>query len=168
MYELFPTGLILCQFFGISMFKSAPLAILLISTGINAHALDISNLFDRLASTPKDSSMTIDAVLERLSEQQNKNLPKMVGEDIRFDKVAVSSGKHLSRHYTMLNNQSPEENKKEFNKNISPALKNQICEDKNLQVFFKHGVSVSYKYRDKEGADVGNVEVTPSDCSQEI
>lgn len=142
----------------------------LIGIAVNAQAIELGHVFDwghsiaPFTAATDRSGVNVDAVLEKISEQENTTLPKMVNETVRFDKVAAQPGKRFVRQYTLLNNLSIGANKRQFAESMLPTLKSVMCSDKSLTMYFKYGVSVIQQYQSQDGQEIGSIQVVPSDC----
>jgi hypothetical protein len=145
------------------MIRSVLVPLLLITT-VNAHAMNIGHMFMEMASLPNHEGQSVDAVLAQVSEQQNRNLPRVLNEDKRLDKVIALPGQHFIRQYTILSDLSGKGSRTELNNSPQASLKNEICSDKSLAMFFKSGVLVTYQYQSQNGKEIGKIDVSPSDC----
>lgn len=140
------------------------IAPMLLTIVVDAHAVSFRDVFGGIAGMQGDGGTNIDRVLEKISERENRKLPQVIEKNIRLDKVTADPGAKLTYHYTMLNQLSAEESAAEFNKTLAPQLKTQVCGNKNLEMFFRNGVTVSYTYQTQEGHQIGKVDVAPADC----
>ena len=97
----------------------------------------------------KPDHMTQEDLLE-LSEDMNKECPKMVAENVRLDSTSIESGKRMVYTYTMLKvdpNALTEENLN----NMKQSLLQHYKTAKDFAIFRKNHVEVIFIYKDNEG-----------------
>jgi len=108
--------------------------------------------------------MTVDEALVKIVDQINKQLPMSVDRDTRWDSTQAGPGRAFTYHYTIVTARAAEVDTAGFNKAMSSHLRNSVCSNPDMQVFFKNGVTVSYSYRSNEGRHISKVTITPRDC----
>jgi hypothetical protein len=141
------------------------LALLLAGVATLAQAGTFGNMVGALAgrsSGPSDDR-SIDAALENLSAHMNRKVPMLVDPETRLDRVSAESGHKLSYHYT-LTSVPRSMSATEFTRLVRPALQQRLCASSEMQAFLKHGVTISYVYRDVSGKPLGSTQFKPSDC----
>lgn len=140
--------------------------IVLFSISLVAQAAGIGNFFGALMgkSGAIESESALDDVLVKVSQQMNKKMPIPVDNDTRLDSVSTVPGKHLIYHYTLVNVNASDVSADTFHAVIEPQLKSRLCANTDMQNFLKHGVTVSYLYKDKNGQPVGGAKFAPSEC----
>lgn len=148
----------------------ASLTSCLFMTAVNAYAIELgSSLFGSslvgMASESRRSSIDLQSVLTRISEKENRSLPKLINEDIRLDKLVADEGSRMIKQFTLLNDASVGKFAEKYMKGEADLLKNEVCSEKSSSMFLKHGVSVTHQYSDYKGQPVREVKVSPSDCS---
>jgi hypothetical protein len=120
----------------------------------------VGKAIGKSAATDSD----IEKILVRASDQVNKNLPMAVDKETRWDNVTPGPGRRFTFNYTLVSTAKADLDVAYFFRVMTPTVKNGACSNKDMEIFFKYGVTVSYAYRVKEGFSVGRVEVTPRDC----
>lgn len=108
--------------------------------------------------------MTVDEALVRVVDQLNKQLPMTVDRDTRLDTTQAGPGRAFTYHYTMVTARASEIDTTVFYRAMSSHLRNSVCTNPDMQVFFQNGVTVSYSYRGSDGRHVTKVVITPRDC----
>ncbi len=88
----------------------------------------------------------------------------MVDKETRLDTTVGGPGKKFTYLYTFVNYSSQEISWQNLNSSLSQNIRNGACSAKEMEVFFKNGVQVIYKYRGKDGLIIGDIIVNPSDC----
>lgn len=88
----------------------------------------------------------------------------MVDKETQLDSTIGGPGKKFTYLYTLVNFSSQEISWQQFNNSLSTNLRNSVCSSKEMEVFFKNGVQVVYKYRGKDGVIIGDIVINPSDC----
>lgn len=144
---------------------------LIIALPLSAQAIDFGHMADfdhqlaPWAAMSARSDLNIDSVLQTLSEQENRALPRMVSGTMRFDKVTAQPGKRLVRHYTLLDYRDRQASEAAFATYMS---KHEICADPRVAMYVKYGVGMTYQYQNLAGQEIGKVQVAPSDCKNPV
>ncbi len=153
------------------MMSRPALPLLILTMTLSAHAVELGHVLDfgrhasvPLSALPDRSGMGIDEVLNQLSEQENRQLPRMINAEMRLDRTVAKPGKHFIRQYTLLNGASAQSNRTQFDTVIMPDLKNAMCRDQNVTMLLKNGVAVTYQYHSNDAQPIGSVELAPSAC----
>lgn len=103
-------------------------------------------------------------VLTKTANQMNGRLPMMVDKETRLDTTVGGPGKKFTYLYTFVNYSSQEISSQKLNSSLSQNIRNGACSAKEMEVFFKNDVQVTYKYRGKDGLIIGDIIVNPGDC----
>jgi hypothetical protein len=111
--------------------------------------------------------MSVDRVLQKISEKENSQLPRLIDPETRLDNVTAGPGHRITYHYTILHALGADGNIAKLNGLPATERKDQMCGDKQVQLFFKSGVTVSYQYRTQDGSEEGKIAVAPSDCNSD-
>lgn len=152
------------------MLRSSILTITLVSINLPAHAfglsVDLGNVFSQLASQSgtQTSADTVDQVLQQLSAELNQKTPMKIDSVTRLDRVSAEPGRHFTYHYTVVPSPDAGNTRIDFSREIKPQLKSQLCSSPDTLKFLKNGVTLAYQYQDQSGHDLGDAELTPSDC----
>ena len=109
------------------------------------------------------SDAEINSLLNKTASDLNKQLPMMVDSETRLDS-SIGLNKSFKYNYTMVNYKAEEVNRSEFNKIMQPRLVNMVCTTKELDVFTKNGIPVTYNYYGKNGKNIATITVSPSQC----
>ncbi len=108
--------------------------------------------------------VTVDEAIVEMANKLNKQLPMAVDRDTRWDSISPGVGRQFTYYYTFVNLQSQEFDRAAWHREASSILRNKVCTNPDMEVFFKNGVSISYSYQGKDGGHVGKVTLSPSDC----
>jgi len=108
--------------------------------------------------------VTIDEAIVKMANELNKQLPMAVDRDTRLDSISPGVGRQFTYYYTFVNSRSQDFDRAAWHREVSHLLRNKVCTNTDMEVFFKNGVSVSYSYQGKDGGHVGKVTISPSDC----
>lgn len=131
-----------------------------------AHAGPFNNFMDGLSGGWNDGgqSRNLDQTLASVSAHLNRDVPITVDADTRLDRVTSEPGHKLTYHYTLTSIESKDIKRSEFLKLVRPPLQARLCESNEMRGFLKHGVTISYQYRSKDGHPLGTARFTASDC----
>jgi hypothetical protein len=105
----------------------------------------------------------IDEALLKTASEINSKLPMMVDSETRLDST-VGLNKSFRYNYTLINYASSSVSASELNSALGQKLINNVCTSKEMQVFVKNGVTVSYAYFGNDGNQVTIISVAPSQC----
>lgn len=108
-------------------------------------------------TTPEDINKALAAEVDKV----NKDLPKMVQQNIRWDKVVAGDMK-IEYDFTATVSQVSDLDRPKLSEAIRPQMVAMYCSQ--LRSFAKHGVSASVHLRDTEHMDLVSVEMNSSDC----
>ena len=104
--------------------------------------------------------------INEIANETNKNLPTMVDSDTRLESVSAESGKVYKYHYTLLNVDKRNFNAANFSENQKQTILSGINSIKNksgFNFFNENNVTFSYSYNDKNGENLLNISILPSD-----
>jgi hypothetical protein len=111
----------------------------------------------------KTSEEKIDAELLQTASKLNERLPMMVDAETRWDST-VGIDKTMRYNYTLINYSASNLPVQEFRGALEAKLVNNVCTTKEMQVFVKNGVTVTYAYYGNEGKEITVIAVEPSRC----
>lgn len=109
-------------------------------------------------------AMSPEQALVKLVDQMNKQLPMALDRDTRWDTSQAGPGRRLTYNYTIVSARAAEIDSTFFYQAMSSHLRSSVCTKPDMQIFFKHGVTLSYSYRGSDGGYVGKVDISPRDC----
>ena len=92
-------------------------------------------------------------LLKISADVMNKNLPTMIDEELRHDKVEAK-GKSLIFRYTLIHFTEKEMSADKLKKLMEEDTKKSICRDKDSQMMFKKGIVIVYDYADKNAKHI--------------
>ncbi len=149
------------------------LAVPLMALALNAHAgggvgaifgAVIGGVVGSTVGKSVGQSMSVDDALLKAVDQVNKKLPMTVDRDTRWDSTEAGPGLRFTYNYTIVTVLAAEVDAVGFYQEISSRLRSSVCGSPDMQVFFKHGVTVSYSYRGNDGLHISKVDIAPRDC----
>ena len=99
--------------------------------------------------------------LRQLERKLNKDLPKQLDEITILKKVEALSGKEIRYHYTILLDEL-EITELEIMQQKQSMIKS-LKQENNMELFKKHGVTMSYTYETQQGKHLFDITITPED-----
>jgi hypothetical protein len=108
---------------------------------------------------------TIDAALLHTASEMNKTLPMMVDAETRLDST-TGINRTIRYNYTMVNYTVADLDPAQFKQSMEPTIVNKVCTTKEMQVFVRNKVPVSFAYYDKQGKQITVITVPSSSCEQ--
>lgn len=109
-----------------------------------------------------NDDFNIDRALLKISERENASLPRLVIPGTRLDRVSAEPGQRIAYHFTLLNAGGTSNGNRPHRPD--DVVRQEMCGDQHLAMFYKNGVTVEYHYRTGEGSDAGRVDAKPADC----
>jgi hypothetical protein len=106
---------------------------------------------------------TINSSLMNAASELNKKAPMMVDTGTRLDS-AIGMNKQLKYNYTAINTLAEDIDVAQFNSTMQTTITNKVCTSKEMEMFMKNGVSVTYAYNDKNGKQLAVITVEQSQC----
>lgn len=120
-------------------------------------------LFLTLSSCTQKS---YDTEINEIVDGTNKNLPTMVDSETRFESVSAESGKVYKYHYTLINAEKRNFDVANFSEKQKQTILSGINDLKNksgFKFFIENNVTFAYSYDDKNGENLLNILISPSD-----
>lgn len=108
--------------------------------------------------------LTVDEALVKVVDQINKQLPRTVDSDTRWDATEAGPGRRFTYQYTIVAARAAEVDAAWFYQNMSSNLRNSVCTNQDMSVFFKNGVTVVYSYRGRDSRHITKIELSPQNC----
>jgi len=108
--------------------------------------------------------MSVEQALVKVCNQVNQQLPMMVDKETRWDNTTPGPGRRFTYNYTFFTATARDVDVNYFYQAMTPKLRNDVCSSKDLEVFFKNDVTLSYSYRGRDGVHIGKIDITPRDC----
>ncbi|TAA41707.1 hypothetical protein [Corallincola spongiicola] len=111
----------------------------------------------------KASSASSQADLQWIADQMNAKLPKMVGENMSFDQVAVRPD-GFQFIYTLVDYAAEEIDTAHYQTVVEEHFVSSYCTAPQMRVFYEQGINVLATYKGKNGGILANVAVNRSAC----
>ena len=100
-----------------------------------------------------EKSMPLADTLQFTAKTLNKDLPKMMDEELRFDHVDAK-GKKMIFVYTLVHQTRWSMPSKNLRDLIYDDIKSQVCSDKESQGLLERGMVVAYQYSGKDNKPI--------------
>jgi hypothetical protein len=91
----------------------------------------------------------------------NKNCPLLVDQETRLDKSELLPNNVLKYNFTLVNQKKEDINMNGFRAAITPGIVYYVKTAPDLKMYRDNGSTIVYSYKDKNGAFVLKVSVTP-------
>ena len=114
----------------------------------------------------RNSDEEISKTLVETAKLQKKSLPVMVDDVTRWDDAIAGPGKNWTYMYTIVVPESKNLNNQKINDYLGNKLRNTVCTQKEMELFVKHDVKLTYIYHDLEGNLIGKVDFNAGDCKK--
>ncbi len=108
----------------------------------------------------------LEAELKNAAQELNRQSPIQIDEFTRLDSAATLGKTNFIYHYTLLEIDKAEVNLDTVNKYLRPDIINTIKNSPELKVYRDNGITMDYKYYDKNGAFALEISVTPEIYNQ--
>jgi hypothetical protein len=93
----------------------------------------------------------------------NKELPIMLDAETRLDST-IGSNRKVRYNFTLVNYRAEEVNASALAQGMKPALVQVVCTRKEMEIYVKNDIPVTYAYYGKEGKKVTSITVHASSC----
>jgi hypothetical protein len=103
--------------------------------------------------------------LADIAEATNKNLPMMVDEETRFDKIEHEKNTLIYR-FTLVNHASSQIDKEAFGKSIVLDVVPRTCNNEKLTVLFANDITLKFVYYGNDNVQLTEFDIHPSDCQE--
>lgn len=108
-------------------------------------------------------SAAVQTTLKKVAEEVNKSCPMTVDSETRLDNTLFKPESTLQYNYTLVNYEKEELNADTLVNSMRPNILNLIKTNPDLESLRKLDVTFEYSYRDKKGASVCQIVITPED-----
>lgn len=98
--------------------------------------------------------------LQKVAVDLNRLTPKMVNQITRWEKTTTGPGHNLTYHYTFLTDQQLAA------ADMVSKTTTSACSSPDLKVYFGEGVTIHWRYTDKNGKFLHETTVRPVDCKR--
>ena len=105
----------------------------------------------------------LDSVLIKAASKINANLPMMVDSETRLDST-IGINKEFRYNYTLINYSANEIDPKAIVDAMQDKLINNVCTSKDMAIFVKNSIPVTYAYFGKNGKEIAVITISPSQC----
>ncbi len=104
---------------------------------------------------------TIDELLNKAVSELNKTCPMMIDKMTRLDSASVLSNQEIQYNCTILPPENTSIDVGQLKTNMEPVIINSVKTNTELNKYRDRKVTVSYSYKDKNGAFLFKVSVPP-------
>ena len=98
------------------------------------------------------------------AETLNKDLPMIIDEELRFDRVEAKKNK-MTFHYTLVHLTDKDISAEKLKSLLYEDLKSQACAEKDFKVLLKKGMLLDYHYVGKDKNDITTFSFEAKTCS---
>jgi len=108
----------------------------------------------------------IDAALIKMASEINKQLPMMIDADTRLDST-VGINRTVRYNYTLVKYAAEELEALALEQAMKPKLINNVCTSKEMEIFAKNNIPVTYAYYGKNGKQITVITIPSSSCKHD-
>jgi hypothetical protein len=105
-----------------------------------------------------------DEHLQNAAEHANRDLPKMVDDVTRLDRVAAEPGKRMVFFNTLTSYRTPEVDLARFYSEFAPRIRSSACGNVDTRRMLDGGVTMEWTYKGSDRGHIGSVRATIKDC----
>jgi type II secretory pathway pseudopilin PulG len=118
------------------------------------------------ATSGNSSSRTIHEDLKEAEEYANSifQLPVMIDEETRMDRIYASRDNKMNYDYTLINYMSYELEWSELDSLIRPILENSFCNDSSFEYYRTENIPMKWNYYGNDRNIIGSIELSRSNC----
>ncbi len=119
---------------------------------------------DKVAHSQLDRALArIENQLSDLAIETNKDLPKMLSADLRFDKFVSRGNRTLEYIFTCTTIDKKLVTRTSDEGSHTSAMLNTILTNPNMEPFTKNGVTFIFTYLDQNGSELASDRITPDE-----
>jgi hypothetical protein len=112
-----------------------------------------------------DGEASVEAALVDACKQYNKTLPLMLDSEMRADTMVPEPLNAIVYHYTFVKQKKGELDARSIVEKIRPRVVNGYKTDASMKTLREAGVTLKYRYYDKDGSFVTEIVVKASDLN---
>ena len=109
---------------------------------------------------------SFDKVMMNAASELNKTCPIMVDQETRLDNAVALPGNILQYNYTLVHMVKDSINLQDMQNYLTPVIINNVKTNPDLKIYRDHKTTMAYYYKDKNGAFVFKITVTPEQYGQ--
>ncbi|MFA5262159.1 MAG: hypothetical protein WC450_13130 [Candidatus Omnitrophota bacterium] len=102
-------------------------------------------------------SVLADEEIMSVVNEMNSQLPKMLDNDTRMERIEGGPGKRLTYVCTLVNYSSKDISKAIFDQEVAPYVKQGLQTDRTLYPLFRKGITIVYRYLGNDGVYISEV-----------
>lgn len=140
-----------------------PLMVIVAIIAVKGHWLDSGSIILPTGERVDPKDLKSQTVLKSIADQLNKLLPKMVDHKTELQSVEAREGE-LKYNYIKINATANQFNSEQFMDKMKRQAVDLACHT-DMEVFFANGVNARYSFRGKDNKLIGEIVVTPAQCS---
>lgn len=114
-------------------------------------------------SEPNDDLDTRELIRRGISEV-NRDAPQMVDAGTRLDSASTDGGDQFFYNYTLVTLASDEADPSGFDA-FAQDLKGRVCSSPDLMLYISRGITLTYRYHGRDGAEILRVPFDAATCS---
>lgn len=107
------------------------------------------------------SSFMHDQVMMKMASELNEVCPIMADKETRLDNAVALPENTFQYNYTLMNWEKDAMNIEDFENYMTPQVLNNIKTNPDMKLFREAKVKLAYNYKDKNGAFVTKITITP-------
>ena len=104
----------------------------------------------------------LNSELVSLAEEANKTMPQTIDKETRLDKMVAQPNDTLEYQYTLINVAKADVDLAVMKKTAEPSILENVKTNPDLKYFRDKKITLTYSYKDKNGADLFKIEATPA------
>lgn len=104
---------------------------------------------------------SLEKMMTKVANEMNKDCPQMVDSETRLDNATVIPPDIFQYNYTLINIEKGDLDTSIVKENLSPNIINFVRTSSEMKAVREKKVTVNYNYRDKNGAYVFRISVSP-------
>lgn len=115
-------------------------------------------------SSTSTNKPDLEAVLAATINLINQDLPKMMDNNTRLDRTLLEPGKKFTYLVTLVNSARSDINITALDNAFRTHFRKHVCTNVKMQSYLKGGVTIIYRYQDKNGEVIADIAGNWNDC----
>jgi competence protein ComGC len=97
------------------------------------------------------------AIIQKMADQANAQLPKMIDDQTRFDEIVVIDSNNLKYKYTFIAHEKDDIDIENFVREMKPNLIDSYNTGEQFKILRENHIAILYEYYDKAGVLVASI-----------
>jgi len=119
---------------------------------------------DKIIPTQKEVEKILIEGFKKAAKKVNRNVPKMIDQDTRLDKVTVGPGAKATYHYSFPKYSSQEISQDWLQTNLRPVVMKNVCSNEEMKPSIEYGGIYIFSYSGNDKIEITTFQISFDEC----